>query len=149
MVRGLLRSAASAAVIVVCLSVSAPVLAAEKAPSALAGVARQDGLLPTYVNKAKGRILLSLPAPDADGVSGRYLYLTALKTGLGSAPVGLDRARLGDTQVLAFRRIGKKVVAEFENHRFRAAGAPADEQAAAREAFSIHRLGRRDRRDHG
>jgi hypothetical protein len=137
MVRGLLRSAASAALIAACLSVSAPVLAAEKAPSATAGIARQDGLLPVHVDQAKGRILLSLPAPDADGVSGRYLYLTALKTGLGSAPVGLDRARLGDTQVLAFRRMGRKVVAELENHKFRAAGAPADEQAAAREAFSV------------
>lgn len=137
MVRGLLRSAASAALIAACLSMSAPVLAAEKAPSALAGIARQDGLLPVHVDQAKGRILLSLPAPDADGVSGRFLYLTALKTGLGSAPVGLDRARLGDTQVLAFRRMGRKVVAELENHKFRAAGAPDDEQAAAREAFSV------------
>ncbi|MDF2900550.1 MAG: peptidase [Phenylobacterium sp.] len=137
MVRGLLRSAASAALIAACLSVSAPVLAAEKAPSALAGIARQDGLLPVHVDQAKGRILLSLPAPGVDGVSGRFLYLTALKTGLGSAPVGLDRARLGDTQVLAFRRMGRKVVAELENHKFRAAGAPYDEQAAAREAFSV------------
>ena len=137
MVRGLLRSTASAVVIAVCLSASGPVLAAESAPSALVGAVRQDGLLPVHVDKARGRILLSLPAADADGVSGRYLYLTALKTGLGSAPVGLDRARLGDTQVLAFRRIGKKVVAEFENHKFRAAGAPADEQAAARDAFSV------------
>lgn len=137
MVRGLLRSAASAALIAACLSVSAPVLAAEKAPSALAGIARQDGLLPVHVDQAKGRILLSLPAPGADGVSDRFLYLTALKTGLGSAPVGLDRARLGDTQVLAFRRMGRKVVAELENHKFRAADAPDDEQAAAREAFSV------------
>lgn len=132
-----LVAAASAAVIAACVSV--PAWAADKpAPAAAtAGAVRQDGLLPVYVDKSKGRILLSLPAPDADGVSGRYLYVSALKTGLGSAPVGLDRARIGDTQILAFRRIGKKVVAEFENHRFRAAGAPPEEQAAAREAFSV------------
>lgn len=132
-----LVAAASAAVIAACVSV--PAWAADKpaTAAATAGAVRQDGLLPVYVDKSKGRILLSLPAPDADGVSGRYLYVSALKTGLGSAPVGLDRARIGDTQILAFRRIGKKVVAEFENHRFRASGAPPEEQAAAREAFSV------------
>ena len=96
-----------------------------------------DGLLPVHVDKGKGRILISLPKAAADGVSGRFLYVTALKTGLGSAPVGLDRAALGDTQVLAFRRIGKKVIAEFENPKFAAVGAPAAEQAAAREAFAV------------
>lgn len=104
-------------------------------PSATAGLTRTEGLIPIYVDAAKGRILAALPAPGADGVAGRYLYLTALKTGLGSAPVGLDRAALGDTQVLAFRRVGGRVVAEFENTRFRASGAPAAEQTAAREAF--------------
>ena len=116
-----------------------PALARERpAPesSATFGAQRQDGLLPVYVDKAKGRILLSLPAPDANGISGRFLYLTALRTGMGSAPVGLDRAAIRETQVLVFRRIGKKVIAEYENSRFRAAGAPAPEQTAAREAFA-------------
>ena len=132
---GLLATAAAAA----CLALSPPAFAAvpDKPAAATAGAVRQDGLLPVYVDKARGRILLSLPAPDAQGISGRFLYIAALKTGLGSAPVGLDRARIGDTQVLAFRRIGRKVVAEFENHRFRAAGAPDAEQTAAREAFSV------------
>lgn len=137
MFRTSLAAAASAAAIAACLSFTTAAQAVEKPASATAGAVRQEGLLPVYVDQAKGRILLSLPAPDAQGVSGRYLYVTALKTGLGSAPVGLDRARIGDTQILAFRRIGKKVVAEYENHRFRAAGAPDAEQAAARDAFSV------------
>lgn len=131
-------SSASAAVLIACMALSTPAGAASAKPiAATAGAVRQDGLLPVYVDEAKGRILVSLPSPGADGVLGRYLYVTALKSGLGSAPVGLDRARIGDTQVLAFRRIGRKVVAEYENHRFRAEGAPDAEQAAAREAFSV------------
>lgn len=120
------------------LLAAGPALAAKAppAPEATAGLARQDGLVPVYVDATKGRVLVALPAPDAQGVAGRYLYVSALKTGLGSAPIGLDRARLGDTQVLAFRRIGGRIVAEFENPRFRASGAPAAEQAAAREAFA-------------
>lgn len=125
--------------VVLALLAGAPALARERAApasSVTVGAQRQDGLLPVYVDQSRGRILLSLPAPDADGVSGRFLYLTALRTGLGSAPVGLDRAAIGDTQVLVFRRIGRKVIAEYENPRFRAAGAPAPEQTAAREAFA-------------
>ncbi len=133
------RAAIAAALL---LSAATPVLAAPKdkppaSDAALAGTTRQDGLLPVHIDKAKGRILLSLPKADADGVSGRFLYVAALKTGLGSAPVGLDRATLGDTQVLVFRRIGKKVIAEYENPKFTAAGAPAAEQIAARESFAV------------
>jgi hypothetical protein len=103
---------------------------------ATAGMARLDGLLPVYVDKAQGKILLSLPAPDQDGVAGRFIYLTALKTGLGSAPLGLDRSQPGDDQILVFRRVGKKVIAEYENTKFRAVGAPAPEQASARDSFA-------------
>ncbi|HET6971415.1 MAG TPA: zinc-dependent metalloprotease [Phenylobacterium sp.] len=137
MKRRLWAGAACAAVWAV-LAAAGPALAAKEpaAPDAVAGLTRRDGLVPVYADVAKGRILVALPAPGPDGVLGRYLYVSALKTGLGSAPVGLDRAKLGDTQVLAFRRVGAKVLAEFENPRFRAAGAPADEQAAARDAFA-------------
>ncbi len=108
-----------------------------KTADAVAGLARQDGLLPVYVDREKGRILIALPAADASGVSGRFLYVTALKTGLGSAPVGLNRARLGRSEILVFRRIGQKVIAEYENPRFVAAGASADEQTAANDAFAV------------
>lgn len=117
---------------------AAPALAAEDKAAAqgLAGTVRMDGLLPVHVDKKGGRIILSLPAPDKDGVAIRLLYTSALKTGLGSAPIGLDRAQPGPAQLVAFRRLGKKVAIEFENPRFRATGAPAAEQAAARDAFA-------------
>jgi hypothetical protein len=136
MVRRSLSFAVSALALAASFSAPALAIAAPERP-ATSGIARQEGLLPVYVDKAKGRVLVSLPPPAANGVMGRYLYVTALKTGLGSAPVGLDRARIGDAQVVAFRRVGQKVIAEYENHRFRAENAPEAEQAAAREAFSI------------
>jgi hypothetical protein len=121
--------------------VMGPVAAAEnEAPKSYEDVVgplkRQDGLLPVFVDRARGHIYLQLPPPDADGISGRFLYLTALKTGLGSAPVGLDRAKVGETRILVFRRLGSKVVAEYENPRFRAVGAPPAEQEAARDSFA-------------
>ncbi|MGA9335185.1 MAG: hypothetical protein WBV39_12975, partial [Rudaea sp.] len=39
-----------------------------------------NGLLPVHVDAHKGRILITLPAAQADGVSARYLYTTALRT---------------------------------------------------------------------
>ncbi len=117
-----------------------PVKASEPIQSlaeATHGLTRQDGLLPVFVDKAKGRILVLLGAPDAEGVAGRFLYLASLRTGLGSAPVGLDPGKEADTRILVFRRVGKKVVAEYENPRFRATGAPRPEQAAARGSFAF------------
>lgn len=104
--------------------------------SILAGTERLDGLLPVHVDRRGGRILLSLPAPGADGVAARMLYTTALRTGLGSAPIGLDRAQPGPAQLLVIRRLGRKVAFELENPRFRATGASPVEQAAAADAFA-------------
>ncbi|MCD2324272.1 zinc-dependent metalloprotease [Sphingomonas sp. IC-56] len=108
--------------------------------SALDGTERLDGLLPTHVDRQGGRILLSLPAPGRDGVAARLLYTTSLRTGLGSAPIGLDRAQPRPAQVLIIRRLGKKVAFELENPRFRATGASAAEQAAAADAFATSTL---------
>ena len=132
------RIASSA--IALSLLLTTPAFAKEKPADPLKGTVAREGLLPVYVDSSNGRILLALPAADADGVSGRFLYMTSLKTGLGSAPIGLDRAQPGPAQVLVFRRLGKKVAIELENPRFRATAAPASEQAAARDAFAYSTL---------
>lgn len=94
-----------------------------------------DGaLLPVRVDMADGRILLTLPAPDAQGVSGRFLYTGSIKTGLGSAPIRIDRGMQGETQLLAFRRLGRKVAITYENPRYRATG-DADVQRGGTNSF--------------
>ncbi|HEY0625594.1 MAG TPA: zinc-dependent metalloprotease [Allosphingosinicella sp.] len=134
------RAAFSLALLLATASAPALALQAASPPASAAKVLEnttaQTGLLPVHVDNKGGRILLSLPAPDADGISGRYIYVAALKTGLGSAPIGLDRALSSGSKMLVFRRMGKKMVAEIENPRFRAANAPSAEQAAARESFA-------------
>lgn len=112
------------------------------APPALAQTApavrpSAEGLLPVRAEPGQGKILLTLPPPGADGVSGRYLYAASLRTGLGSPNIRLDKGMIGQTQLLVFRRYGKKVAIQFENPRFRASGGTAAEQAAARNSFSI------------
>ena len=104
---------------------------------AVEGLARHDGLLPVFVNRKDGKVLLRLPPADADGVQGRYLYQTYLRAGLGSNPVGLDRSAPGDTQVLVFRRAGGKMVVQFENYSFIGERGSADERQAVRESFAV------------
>ncbi|MEQ5788872.1 zinc-dependent metalloprotease [Erythrobacter sp. NFXS35] len=116
------------------LALSLPLapLSAQAALQEIAAPAGETGLVPVRTDAAKGRILLTLPRPAHDGVALRVLYSTALKTGLGSAPLVLDRGRTGNTQMVAFRRIGGKIAVQFENPRFRAsAGEPAQQQAVA------------------
>lgn len=111
----------------------------------LAPLAAQDSvvsaaerpLVPVRSDAAKGRILVTLPRPAEDGVALRLIYSTALKTGLGSAPLALDRGRIGNTQMLAFRRIGGKIALQFENPRFRAASGDAAQQRAVASDFGI------------
>ena len=93
-------------------------------------------LLPVTADANDGRILLTLPAATAEGTLGRFLYAATLRTGLGSAPIRLDHGMLGQTQVLAFRRLGKKVAVVFENPRYTASGG-ADIARGVRESFPI------------
>lgn len=92
------------------------------ATGALPASAQEAPLLPVKAAPTDGRILFTLPPADAQGVAGRFLYATTMRTGLGSANLRIDRGMVGPEQILAFRRIGKKVAVTFENWRFRATG---------------------------
>jgi hypothetical protein len=122
------------------VALAPPLALAQPAKDALAGTERRDGLLPVLVDRRDGRILLSLPQAGNDGIVTRLLYSTALRTGLGSAPIGLDRAAPGPAQLLVIRRLGKKIAFELENPRFRATGGSPAEQAAASDAFATSTL---------
>lgn len=78
----------------------------DRAAAAVKGAEARDGLLRTFVDRKANKILVQLPAAGPDGVSGRFLYQASLASGMGSTPVGLDRAQSGSTQVVAFRRAG-------------------------------------------
>lgn len=109
----------------------------DKFADAIAGLERKDGLVSVFVDKKDAKIYLLLPKPGADGIAGRYIYQTYLRAGLGSNPTGLDRSAPGDTQILAFRKVGGKVVAQFENWGFSAARGSADEKQAVADSFPI------------
>lgn len=136
----MVRIGTAATALALILALGAPAAAvAQSEPASysrtIEGLTRQDGLLPIFVDQAGGKVLMQLPPPAADGVLARVIHHTALRTGVGSAVTGLDRAQIGPTNILAFRRIGRRVIAEFENPRYRASQGSPEEQAAARDAF--------------
>ena len=92
------------------------------------------GLLPVYVDRHGGRVLLAL-TPEATGALGTFLYQVEMRAGLGSTPIGVDRSAPGQTQIVTFRRAGRRVVAELQNNSFRAGNGRAEEVQAVRESF--------------
>ena len=60
---------------------------ADKYADATAGLERKNGLLPVFVDKKDGKILVLLPKPGADGIAGRYIYQTYLRSEIGRAHV--------------------------------------------------------------
>ncbi|MAP48757.1 MAG: hypothetical protein CMH90_04665 [Oceanicaulis sp.] len=129
-----------------CLTMSGAQALAEDEASfteTVEGLNRQDGLITLYPDPAEGRVLAAL-SPSEDGVLGRMIYTARLTSGLGSNPVGLDRGLGTDTWILRFSRVGDAVFAEFENTRYAALGAGADESAATAQSFARSVIWRTD-----
>lgn len=126
-----------AAIAVKALATAALAGAALLATATRAEPVSAAALLPVHVDEARGRILLTLPPPDRAGIYGRYLYATALQTGLGSAHITLDRGLVGPTQLLDFRRIGTKVAVVFENPRFRSSRGSVEERRGVTDSFAF------------
>lgn len=121
------------AITLVVLPVS-PVLAATF-EEAVEGLERRDGLVTTYVDHAKARVLLELSAHE-DGSYGRYIYTPYLTAGLGSNPVGLDRSSPAGNFIMTFKRAGDKVMAVVENPAFRATAENPTEKRAVETSFA-------------
>ncbi|MEC9373587.1 MAG: zinc-dependent metalloprotease, partial [Planctomycetota bacterium] len=101
------------------------------------GMRRLEGMLTLHLDDEKGAVWLETPRAEGErGVIGRYLYVEGLLTGLGSNPVGLDRGQLGETRVVALRRVGGRILVEEENLRFRAESENDDEREAVRQSFA-------------
>lgn len=105
-------------------------VSAEDFVSEIEGLEHKPGLIDLYLDHDKARVLLAFDAPDSAGVMGRYIYATYLTGGLGSNPMGLDRSVPNGSDILRFRKVGERVMAEIENTRFRAtADNPAEKRA--------------------
>ena len=103
---------------------------------AVADLDHQDGFISVYAGAKSGKILAAFPAPDEDGLSLRAIYVAGLTSGLGSNPIGLDRGLFDSGSLIAFRRVGGKLIAEQENWNYRASAENPLEKKAVRQSFA-------------
>ncbi len=89
------------------------------------------GYFTYYYNAKDGHIWLEI-----DSLNQEFLYVSSLRTGLGSNPVGLDRGQLGAERVVKFVRFGPKILLLQPNLDYRAdTDNPAEKRAVA-ESFA-------------
>jgi hypothetical protein len=109
--------------------------APDKFTTATKDLALKTGLLNFYVDAKGGKILLEVPASAADEPI-EVLYVEGLATGLGSNPIGIDRAQLGRERLVHFKLVGGKLIIEHQNLGFRAISDNPLEVRAVRDSFA-------------
>jgi hypothetical protein len=90
-----------------------------------------DGYFKYWWDAANGKLWLQIDKFDQE-----FLYVNSLPAGLGSNDIGLDRGQLGQTRVVFFQKIGKKVLLTQPNYDYRAVSTDVKEQRAVRNSFA-------------
>src|SRR4051812_46485515 len=96
-----------------------------------AGFQKLDGYLPLYWDEKTGSLWMEIAKFDTE-----LLYATGLTAGLGSNDIGLDRGQAGSGRVVAFHRVGPRVLLVQPNYTFRAGSTNPDERRAVQDAFA-------------
>ena len=105
--------------------------ATESVESVLLNTQEMPGFIPLHWDTEEGRLYA-----DISDVEGPFIYYNGLSHGVGSNDLGLDRGRLGDTFLVEFRKVGKKVFLAALNTKYTARSEDAQERRAVAEAFA-------------
>ena len=97
---------------------------------------RHAGFFTFYVDEATGKIWL-----DIDKIGQEFLLVNSLPAGLGSNDIGLDRGQIGDTKIVFFERVGKKLLLVQPNYDYRASSPDKNEKRAVKESFASSTIG--------
>ncbi|HKJ01393.1 MAG TPA: DUF5117 domain-containing protein, partial [Longimicrobiales bacterium] len=79
------------------------------------GMQKMDGFIPVYWDAKAGKMWLEIARWGEE-----LLYYPSLPAGLGQNDIGLNRGDLSGEHVVAFERVGPKVLMREPNYRFRA-----------------------------
>ena len=91
----------------------------------------RKGFYDFYWDNANGKIYLVV-----DKLNTPFLYVNSLPAGLGSNDIGLDRGQLGDSRIVYFNRVGKKLFLTQPNLDYRAVTNDKREQKAVDQSFA-------------
>lgn len=97
---------------------------------------RHAGFYTFYIDDAAGKIWL-----DIDKIGQEFLIVNSLPAGLGSNDIGLDRGQIGDTKIVFFERVGKKLLLVQPNYDYRASSSDKNEKRAVKESFASSTIG--------
>ena len=96
-----------------------------------------EGFFDFYYLPNQSKIFLKI---EESQIGKDFLYVHALRTGLGSNDIGLDRGQLGGGELVRFKRSGNRVLLMAPNLQFRAESKNALERQSVNEAFGEHVL---------
>jgi hypothetical protein len=111
-----------------------PALHAQKLPSIeerTAGMRKLDGYFPLYWDERTGNLWLEIPRLDND-----FLLAAGIAAGLGSNDIGLDRGLEDGGKVVAFQRVGPKVLLVQGNESFRSSSVNPAERRSVEDSFA-------------
>ncbi len=103
---------------------------------AIADLSQQDGLWTMYIAEHGGKVMAELPAAGETGFVDQIIYATALRTGLGSNPVGLDRGAGDAGRLITIMHSGDQVYFIADNLEYRADSSDSFERRATQESFA-------------
>jgi hypothetical protein len=113
------------------ISIAAPFIGAPSVEEFTKDFELRQGFLNLYIDHKQGRSFLEIPHN-----LGELIYQESLARGIGSNDIGMDRGRLGDTQLVEFVKVGNKVLLQAKNTAYRADSENPLEQRAVAEAFA-------------
>jgi hypothetical protein len=95
------------------------------------GMTKLDGYFPVYWEERTGNLYLEIPRLDTP-----VLYATGIAAGLGSNDLGLDRGQEGSGKIVAFERVGPRVLMVQGNENFRSSSANPAERRSVEDSFA-------------
>ena len=97
----------------------------------LGKVDTQDGFFKFHYTEKTDNIYL-----EVTNLNKEFIYVHALKSGIGSNDIGLDRGQLGGTAIVKFIKAGNKLLLVQPNQDYRAITDNAAERESVEEAFA-------------
>lgn len=94
------------------------------------GMEKRDGFIPLYWDARTGKIWLEISRFDRE-----FLYYVSLPAGMGQNDIGLNRGDLGPSMVVAFQRVGPKILLVQPNYAYRAVSDDALERKSVDDGF--------------
>jgi hypothetical protein len=108
---------------------AAPITTPPAAPST--NVENFDGFVPLRWDADSGKLLMEITRFGEE-----MIWQVSLASGVGSNPIGLDRAQLGATHLIRFERVGPRVLMVEPNYAYRAISNDPNERRAVEQSFA-------------